>query len=120
MSAILKSSTGARHAIGQREFVVLMAAMMSLNALAIDGMLPALDEIAQALVVPDPNGGVTVYDSQAKATQVAKDEIEEIAPNKISSMPTGLLNELTQQEIADLFAYLNHPPQVDVARRPEE
>lgn len=55
MSAILKSSTGARHAIGQREFVVLMAAMMSLNALAIDGMLPALDEIAQALVVPDPN-----------------------------------------------------------------
>ena len=52
---LLRSSTGARHVIGAREFVVLMATLMSLNALAIDGMLPALDEIARALAVPDPN-----------------------------------------------------------------
>ena len=52
---LLRSSTGAHHAIGTREFVVLMATLMSLNALAIDGMLPALDEIARALAVPDPN-----------------------------------------------------------------
>jgi putative membrane-bound dehydrogenase-like protein len=77
-------------------------------------------QILSGLVVPNPGGGVTVYDSQAKATQVAKDEIEEIAPNKISAMPTGLLNELSPQEIADLFAYLNNPPKVDVARRPQE
>ncbi len=77
-------------------------------------------QILSGLVVPDPNGGVTVYDSQAKATQVAKGDIDEIAPNKISTMPTGLLNELSQQDIADLFAYLNHPPKVDVAQRPEE
>jgi len=32
--------------IGQRELVVLIALLMSLNALAIDAMLPALDEIA--------------------------------------------------------------------------
>ena len=55
MSGMLKSSTGQGHAIGPREFVVMMAALMSLNALAIDGMLPALDEIAGGLGVMDPN-----------------------------------------------------------------
>lgn len=55
MTSTLKSSTGHHHAIGHREFVVLMAALMSLGALAIDGMLPALDNIAEALGVSDPN-----------------------------------------------------------------
>ena len=35
--------------IGRRELVVLIACLMSLNALAIDAMLPALDNIAVAL-----------------------------------------------------------------------
>jgi len=35
--------------IGQRELVVLIALLMSLNALCIDGMLPALDDIAREL-----------------------------------------------------------------------
>ena len=41
--------------IGQRELVVLIALLMSLNALAIDGMLPALDEMARELQVADGN-----------------------------------------------------------------
>ncbi|MGE0178511.1 MAG: multidrug effflux MFS transporter [Sphingomonas sp.] len=40
---------------GQREFVVLMAALMASNALAIDVMLPALPAIGAALPVADPN-----------------------------------------------------------------
>jgi DHA1 family bicyclomycin/chloramphenicol resistance-like MFS transporter len=35
--------------MGQRELVVLVALVMSLNALGIDGMLPALDDIAREL-----------------------------------------------------------------------
>jgi DHA1 family bicyclomycin/chloramphenicol resistance-like MFS transporter len=35
--------------MGQRELVVLVALLMSLNALTIDGMLPALDEMAREL-----------------------------------------------------------------------
>lgn len=45
----------ARHEIGEREFIVLMAAMMSLQALAIDAMLPALGLIATDLGAGDPN-----------------------------------------------------------------
>lgn len=40
---------------GFREFVVLMAGLMSLNALAIDAMVPALPAIGEALNVADEN-----------------------------------------------------------------
>jgi DHA1 family bicyclomycin/chloramphenicol resistance-like MFS transporter len=41
--------------MGQRELVVLVALLMSLNALAIDGMLPALDEMAAEMGVVEGN-----------------------------------------------------------------
>src|SRR5687768_14790136 len=50
--------TGVPHdkkTIGQRELVVMVALLMSLNALAIDGMLPALDEMARELGAEDGN-----------------------------------------------------------------
>src|SRR5688572_17427327 len=40
---------------GFREFVVLMAAIMSLNALAIDAMVPALPAIGESLGVATEN-----------------------------------------------------------------
>lgn len=46
------STAAASHhptSIGQRELIVLIALLMSLNALCIDGMLPALDDIAREL-----------------------------------------------------------------------
>ncbi len=51
----IEASDGSRRSIGRAEFVALMAAVMSLGALAIDGMLPALDEIASTFGVDDPN-----------------------------------------------------------------
>ena len=33
-------------------------------------------------------------------------------------MPEGLLNTLSLEDIADLFAYLNSPPRQDVVKRP--
>jgi DHA1 family bicyclomycin/chloramphenicol resistance-like MFS transporter len=54
----------AAHSIGFLEFVVLAAATMSTQAIAIDAMLPAFPTIVQALHVADPNHGqwiVTAY-----------------------------------------------------------
>ena len=47
----MNASTAPHHptSIGPRELVVLIALLMSLNALCIDGMLPALDDIAREL-----------------------------------------------------------------------
>jgi MFS transporter, DHA1 family, multidrug resistance protein len=52
------------HSIGFLEFVVLAAATMSTQAIAIDAMLPAFPTIVRALNVGDPNRGqwiVTAY-----------------------------------------------------------
>ncbi len=50
-----------------------------------------------------------------RMTRVERADIETIEPSRVSMMPTGLLNTLTQDEIQDLVAYLlargdrNHP-----------
>ena len=41
--------------MGFREFVVIVAAIMALNPLALDMMLPALPEIGRAFHVANPN-----------------------------------------------------------------
>jgi MFS transporter, DHA1 family, multidrug resistance protein len=54
----------AAHSIGFLEFVILAAATMSTQAIAIDAMLPAFPTIVSALKVGDPNHGqwiVTAY-----------------------------------------------------------
>ena len=43
------------NAIGPRELIVMIALLMSLNALCIDGMLPALDDIARELGAEEGN-----------------------------------------------------------------
>ncbi|WP_120718195.1 multidrug effflux MFS transporter [Tsuneonella amylolytica] len=55
MSETIETSDGSSRTIRRGEFVALMAAVMSLGALAIDGMLPALDEIAATFGIDDPN-----------------------------------------------------------------
>jgi len=44
--------------------------------------------------------------SDATRLEVPKKQIEESAPSKVSVMPVGLLEDLTLEEIADLFAFL--------------
>ena len=49
-------------------------------------------------------------------TEVAKDEIESTKPSAISTMPTGLLDSLTKEEILDLLAYIETG--ADLKKRP--
>jgi DHA1 family bicyclomycin/chloramphenicol resistance-like MFS transporter len=51
----IAASDGSGKVLARAEFVALMAAIMSLGALAIDAMLPALDAIAADFGVADPN-----------------------------------------------------------------
>jgi len=58
------AETRTAHSIGFLEFVVLAAATMSTQAIAIDAMLPAFPTIVGALHIADPNHGqwiVTAY-----------------------------------------------------------
>lgn len=64
------------------------------------------------LVATDSAGNVTITLPTAERMTLNKNEIEAIAPSSKSSMPEGLLNDLTAEQIADLFAYLATPPQL--------
>ena len=48
-------ATRPRKDIGFKEFVILCACLMSMNALSVDPMLPALPAIARDLAIPHPN-----------------------------------------------------------------
>jgi len=51
--------------------------------------------------------------------EMGVDQIEQIRPAKTSIMPEGLLNTLSLDQVADLFAFLGEPPRTDVtSRRP--
>jgi hypothetical protein len=59
--------------------------------------------------MPIPNTGgdkVVLLLSDATRIEIAKEDVEERQKSKISVMPEGLLKELTLEEIADLFAFL--------------
>ena len=65
------------------------------NGLSFTGIVGALAD--GTVVVLQPNG---------QKTTIRKGDIEEIVPSPKSAMPEGLLDSLTLEDIADLFAYL--------------
>lgn len=52
------------------------------------------------------NGSVIVLQPSGEKVTLREDQIDDIAPSKKSSMPEGLLNTLSIDEIGDLFAFL--------------
>src|SRR5215212_3485815 len=68
----VEPKSGAAIGIGFGEFVVMIAALMALNALAIDVMLPGLQEIGAALRVPDENDRQTVLSAYLLAFGVGQ------------------------------------------------
>lgn len=58
LQSALPAAASAQRRLGRRESVVLLAALMSLNAIGIDAMVPALPQIARSL------GVVTANDQQ--------------------------------------------------------
>lgn len=58
------------------------------------------------LVLPGAAGETIVVQPSGEKLTLLAGEIELIKPSKISAMPSGLLDPLSLEEIADLFAYL--------------
>ena len=61
--------------------------------------------------------------TEAGTVLVSKDEVGQVRKSELSMMPEGLLNGLTEAEVADLVAYLRTTNQVPLAedgpRKPE-
>ena len=63
------------------------------------------------------DGSVVVLNPEGNEMFVAAEDIDEIVPNKKSTMPAGLLNELSLEDIASLFAFLNQQSQPKISRK---
>jgi putative membrane-bound dehydrogenase-like protein len=70
------------------------------------------------MVSPRGDGSLIVLQADGEKALIPADQVAETTRNKVSSMPEGLLNGLTIEEIADLFAYMGSPPRPEVTRRP--
>ncbi len=64
------------------------------------------------IVDPSRSDVVVILESNGEKREVPRDQIDEIVPSSKSAMPEGLFDELTLDEISDLFAFLSRPPAV--------
>jgi putative heme-binding domain-containing protein len=64
------------------------------------------------LVVDENEKTLTLVDSNRERSTVAKAEVEERKPSASSLMPEGALDKLADEQIRDLFRYLqsSSPP----------
>ncbi|MGD9634782.1 MAG: HEAT repeat domain-containing protein, partial [Pirellulales bacterium] len=69
------------------------------------------------IVAKQPDGSLTVLLSDGGKVTLAADEVEEIEPSKTSAMPENLLNPLTLEQVADLFAFLMEGSNATMAGR---
>jgi putative heme-binding domain-containing protein len=63
------------------------------------------------------DGSLIVLQSDGQKVTLEADSIEDVESSKLSAMPEGLLNRLTLEQVADLFAYLMKQPEPSVATR---
>ncbi|WP_456237825.1 DUF7133 domain-containing protein [Novipirellula artificiosorum] len=71
------------------------------------------------LVTTESDGSVRVRDSSNRIARAEERQIDQILPSSSSIMPSGLLDDLSMQEISDLMSYLGVVQPVEVASRPE-
>jgi len=72
----------------------------SLRVLTVDG------EIFTGMIVYTAADGTTLQTATGSIIRINKDNIEDLGYSTESLMPSGLLNEKTPADVADLFAYL--------------
>ncbi len=58
------------------------------------------------VIVEETSGSVTLRNAGGVETTIPRSEIESISATNVSAMPSGLENEIDEQQMADLIAYI--------------
>lgn len=61
------------------------------------------------LLIEQNVGNITLLDAHANKITLARNKIDDLQPSRVSLMPEKLLDPLDDQQIRDLFAYLQQP-----------
>jgi putative heme-binding domain-containing protein len=70
------------------------------------------------LVLPGPAGETIVVQTSGEKVVLPAGQVAQTRPSKFSPMPEGLLDPLSIEEVADLFAFLQAPAAASLTRRP--
>jgi putative heme-binding domain-containing protein len=73
------------------------------------------DRVVTGIILNQTDRMVTVQTPNEKLT-LEKSGIDNIKPSQLSMMPDGLLNNLSEEQAANLFAYLMSPNQVELPK----
>jgi putative heme-binding domain-containing protein len=72
------------------------------------------------LVLPGGGGDIVIVQASGEKVTLLESEVEEMVPSRQSAMPSGLLDPLEKDDIADLLAYLSEPLGATVASESPE
>ena len=68
-------------------------------------------------IVQSAGDDLTILQSDGEKVTIAQEDVDETVATKTSTMPAGLLDTLTKQQIADLFAYISESPTQNISKR---
>lgn len=68
------------------------------------------DESLTGFLIENKPPSVTLRDASGQSIVIARERIESLQASRVSLMPEGLLDALSEQQIRDLFAYLARKP----------
>ncbi len=71
------------------------------------------------LVTRDSSGDYVVLKSDGEKTTIAAEDVDAVEPVATSSMPDGLIDSLSGEEVSDLMAFLTQGTAAPIAVRPE-
>src|SRR5690606_13925205 len=93
--------------------LVIGAGYQAYNVVTSDG------RVLSGLIVEDTPQRIVLKLQGGKTEAIPRNDVEEAAPSPTSLMPEGLERQISQQELADLFAFLvlDRPPSDQDAQR---
>lgn len=75
--------------------------------------------VMTGMVAQRNDGAIDLRDANNRVISIDEKEIDQILPSNNSIMPSGLLDDLTLQEISDLMSYMGVIAKLEVAEKPQ-
>ncbi|MDB4621959.1 HEAT repeat domain-containing protein, partial [Rubripirellula sp.] len=118
--AIGPSLSGIGRRFTKREILesVLFPAHVVSDQYASKRVLTLDGRVITGLVSQRSDDNLELRDANNQVILIKEKEIDQILPSNSSIMPSGLLDDLTLQEISDMMAYMGVVPPLEVANRP--
>lgn len=101
------SGLGARYSRSEIMNSILSPSQRILDGYAAVSVLTKDDQLLFGQIKQDDASAIVLIDSTGTPITIARADVAEVRPSKLSAMPEGLCNTMTPAEFADLIAWLS-------------